>query len=73
VYIVIIPMLRRNELKNSLQRQKSMISALSRSSQKELDLDLHTREQEGIGSKDPERAVVHCKVLANKDSIYCRE
>ena len=31
------------------------------------------KEQEGIGSKDPERAVVHCKVLANKDSIYCRE
>ena len=49
MYIVIIPMLRRNELKNSLQRQKSMISALSRSSQKEL------QEQEGIGSKDPER------------------
>jgi len=29
--------------------------------------------QEGIGCKDSERAVVYCKVLVHKDSIYCRE
>lgn len=30
------------------------------------------KEQMGIGSKDPDRAVVYCKVLANRDSIYCQ-
>lgn len=29
------------------------------------------KEQMGIGSKDPKRAVVYCKVLAHRDSIYC--
>ena len=28
------------------------------------------KEQQGIGSKDPERAMVYCKVLVHKDSIY---
>ena len=28
------------------------------------------KEQQGIGSKDPERAVVYCKVLVHKDSVY---
>ena len=31
------------------------------------------KEQQGIGSKDPERAMVYCKVLVHKDSIYRRQ
>ena len=31
------------------------------------------KEQQGIGSKDPERAIVYCKVLVHKDSIYRRQ
>ena len=36
----------------------------------DVESDTSSVQQQGIGSKDPERAMVYCKVLVHKDSIY---